>query len=47
MELEKRDYSDFDFLQLTEIFLKHKWLKKVNQEGFQDLWIDLKTKKIN
>lgn len=37
----ERKYSDFDFEHLTEMYLKHSWLREqVNFVGFEDLWFD-------
>lgn len=44
--MEKREYSNYDFEQLTEIYFKNSWLRnKANHVGFEGLWFDYSTKK--
>lgn len=42
----EKDYSNFDFENLTEIYYKNPWLKHAaNHVGFEVLWNDYKLKK--
>lgn len=42
----KREYSDPDYEELTEIYFKNEWIRKgTNFEGFEDLWFDFDSKR--
>lgn len=45
MEREKKDYTNFDYLNLVEIYFKNEWIrKKANFIGFENLWNDYASK---
>jgi hypothetical protein len=42
----KREYSDADYQELTEIYFKNEWIRKgTNFKGFEDLWFDYDSKR--
>jgi len=44
--MEKVEYSNYDFEQLTEVFFNNPWLRhEANYKGFEVLWFDYKTRK--
>ncbi|WP_372744150.1 hypothetical protein [Lutibacter sp.] len=41
MELENKNYTDFDYLELAKIYSKNEWIRhKTNFKGFENLWYD-------
>lgn len=44
--MSPKQYSNYDYEQLTEIYFKNPWLTyKANHVGFESLWFDYKTRK--
>ena len=44
--MENKEYSNYDFEQLTEMYFKNPWIRhKANHKGFEILWSDYKTRK--